>query len=320
MIEALKEKLRYRIITVTLCPVFDKTVWIKNFKAGDTFLLDDSKIIAAGKGVNVSRALRAFDISSIATGMLPDIGAPEYIRLLEEEDISHDFLFTSGSIRTNTTIIGGKGSETHLRERGSRIPASAFVSFKKKILNLIKKDTVFVFSGRLAEGLADKSYFDLISTVKEQGCLVFLDVSGAALKRALKAKPYFIKPNLREVQDALGYFPATIRDLLRAINYFHNLGIEHVVISRGKDGVLYSEGREIVSAKCVISNPVNSVGSGDAAVAGCVIGILSGIDNRKIAKLAAAFGGANTLLSGAGRLHPQDVMQLYKNVEMSPVS
>ncbi len=56
--EELKDKLKHRIITVTLCPNFDRTLWLKNFKAGGTFLADDSKTIAAGKGVNVSRALR----------------------------------------------------------------------------------------------------------------------------------------------------------------------------------------------------------------------------------------------------------------------
>ncbi|UCB45093.1 MAG: hexose kinase [Spirochaetota bacterium] len=320
MIEALKEKLKHRIITVTLCPNFDRTLWVKNFEAGATFLATSSDTMAAGKGVNVSRALINFNIDSIATGLLPRGGASDYIRLLEKEGINHNFQLTSGKVRINTTIISGMTIETHIRERGSRLAVSALTAFKKKMLKLINKNTIVVFSGRLPEGFPDTTYFDLVTEVKKQDCLAFLDVSGASLQKALAAKPFYIKPNLYEVQDALGYFPAKDADLIRAVGEFHNIGIQHIVISRGKDGILYSDGEEMLAAKMQISRSINTVGSGDATVAGSVVGILSGLDNRKKTALACACGAANTLLSGAGRFQPSDVTRLFKRVEVSPVS
>ena len=98
------------------------------------------------------------------------------------------------------------------------------------------------------------------------------------------------------------------------------MGIQHTVISRGKEGILYSDGEEILSAKLMISKPINTVGSGDATVAGSIIGILSGLDNRKKTSLICAFGAANTLISGAGRFKPSDVTRLCKKVKVSPIT
>lgn len=317
MIDKLKIKLKHKIVTVTLNPVLDKTLWIKEFKKGGTFLVEKSKTIAAGKGVNVSRALLNIGITSIATGILAEGGKTLYLHLLNKEDIKNDFLFTDGLVRTNITIISdSKGRETHLRERGPYIDVSILRDFQAKLRSISTKNTFFVFSGSLPSGLPMKSYFDLINTVKEHGSDVFLDASGKALRKALKAKPFCIKPNIYEVEDAIGFRPQSSEDFVRVVNDFHEMGIKNVMISRGSRGIIISQGKEIIHARINIPNSINAVGSGDAALAGGLIGILSNLSIQDTARLACAFGGANTLESGASIFHTQDVIDLFHKVKI----
>jgi 1-phosphofructokinase family hexose kinase len=319
MIQEIKKALNCKIITVTLNPVFDRSLLVPDFRPKGTFIVKDSTIIAAGKGVNVSRSLKNVAIDSTASGILPIGGSDTYLSLLDRERLRPDFLLTEGIIRTNVTIVHPDiRGETHLRERGPHITPSTLNRFKEKLTALIEGETILVLSGSLPDGLPIDTYAVLIDTAKQHGCRVFLDTSKEALKRSLPSKPFFIKPNLEEVRDALGYLPQNSDDLKRACSDFYALGIENVVITRGKDGIVLSRGKEIVSARVKISRPVNAVGSGDAVVAGSIIGVLGGLDTRSAVKLACAFGAANALVSGAGVFRSKDVERLYSWAEALP--
>ncbi len=319
------------IITVTLSPVFDKTLWIRNFDIGKTFLAERTETYAGGKGVNVSRALLNFSIHTTATGILVDEGRKAYFILLDTDKIDHDFYITRGTVRTNITIVSPEtGRETHLREKGPSIHESALTGLAEKLQelngnysnlepftkNVPPSPTLFVFAGGLPTGLSKYTYKELIETVKRWNCLSILDASGAAFKEGVTAAPLFIKPNIREVEDALGFMPSSKKEFIKAVESFHKMGIERVMISRGKEGIVFSSGSGILEAKLDIKHPINTVGSGDCAVAGGVLGIIQNLSDEDTARLACAMGGANTLISGAGRFSRDKAKKLLRHVKL----
>jgi len=339
---ALKKAAGYKLITVTLNPVLDKTLWVHAFRAGKTFLADRSETYAGGKGVNVSRALQKFGIHSTATGIIGKNGKLMYLGLLDADTIQHDFLITDGNIRTNITVVTDQEKkETHIREKGSRLSNCVRAALEEKLQVLacealtnkggtpdrdsgsvipptsFPAGVFFIFSGSIPAGFPQAVYRDLIQTVKKYGCSAFLDTSGASLREGLKAKPLFIKPNVHEVEEACGFFPSSTRDFITAVDLFHRRGIKNVMISRGKDGLLFSRGNGIISACLKVPSPENTVGSGDAAIAGGVIGTLNNLDTEQIARLASAMGGANTLVSGACRFRVRDVEVFYDKVKIN---
>lgn len=321
MIEKIRNSLKYNIVTVTLNPVLDRTLRVKDFITGKTHIVDQSESYAGGKGVNVSRALIAFGIHSVATGILARGGSDLYLSLLNKDSISHDFLHTGGFLRTNVTIISNHiGKETHLREKGPATNQSALQEFEKKLKGLVKKNTLFVFSGSLPAGLPQNAYRILINTVKSAGAEAFLDASGNPLREGLKAKPLFIKPNNHEVEDALGFFPESPDDLKKAVRIFHSMGIKNVMISLGKDGIIFSQGSEIIHSRLTVTHLINTVGSGDASLAGGLLGIISGLGTADTARLACAAGSANTLISGACVLDTRDADRFFKKAEITVIS
>ncbi len=323
------------VVTVTLNPVLDRTLWVRDFRAGETYIADRSESFAGGKGVNVSRALLSFGVPSIATGIIPERGNDLYLELMKRDGIAQDFYFTDGFLRTNITIVSSRNEqETHLREKGPVISKPAFKNFVNKLNAVISGGSkqegknpalyenkpcrysppICILSGSIPSGLPREAYHDLICFLKERGALVFLDASGDALKKGLEAKPLFIKPNLREVEDALGFSPASPTTITRAFDAFHNMGIDQVMISRGKEGLLFSRGDGIISASITVDNPLNTVGSGDAALCGGVLGCILNLKDDETARLACALGAANTLIAGACRFSKKDVSDFYSRV------
>lgn len=323
-----------QIITVTLNPVFDKTLWVENFKVGKTLLAGRSETYAGGKGVNVSRALGNFGIRSTATGIIGSSGKEGYFILLETDGICHDFYITRGSVRTNITIVSPEnGRETHVREKGPIIHKTVLPKFIEKLKALKGEKNkfscaeheggnntsvrrLFIFAGSLPTGMPKNTYKTLINTVKNWNCITFLDASGDAFKEGVEALPTFIKPNAHEVKDALGFIPESRREFIKAVETFHRIGIERVMISRGREGILFSSGNGILEAKLYIEHPINTVGSGDCAVAGGTIGIVQNLTDEDTVRLACAMGAANTLTSGAGRFSNRTVHKMMKQAKI----
>ncbi len=320
------------IITVTLNPVVDMTFWVPHFYAGKTFLSERSAAYAGGKGVNTSRALLHLNVTSTATGIIGERGRSTYIDILDNEGISHHFISTEGSVRTNVTIITAGERETHIRDRGSHLTPDTFKGFLHHFRELVTKakkemdpvpetqldspatKPLVILSGSIPEGIPTESYRTLLHTAHEMGALSLLDASGKPLRLGLEEKPFFIKPNRYEVEEALGFLPESEYDYRKAIDSFHALGIELVMISRGSEGLYLSTGNRAVFSSVRVEQPVNTVGSGDAAVAGAVFGTINDLGIDDTARLSCALGAANTLVAGACIFESTQLQHLYKEV------
>jgi 1-phosphofructokinase family hexose kinase len=303
-----------QVITITLNPVLDRTMRVNGFRAGDTFVVEDSRVFAGGKGTNVARALSAAGVRAVASGILGSTGSELYTELLEDEGVAHDFLSVPGMVRTNVTIVSGRGPETHLREPGPEVDESIV---DRVLERLVSSGAGWaVFGGSLPPGLPPATYRELISSLRESGILSALDASGLPLGRGLEAAPALIKPNLREVDQVLGFTPRSDAGLLKACGQFHAMGVGLAAISLGENGLVLSENRETVHVRVDVPRVVNTVGSGDAALAGCLSGVLAGVSIAETAKLACAMGSANVLISGACRFDPAEVEKLKKRARV----
>jgi len=326
------------VVTVTLNPSIDRTLWVRDFTVGKTFLAERSEEFAGGKGVNTARALLRMGVHSMATGILGHEGSHLYMNILERDGIDHRFLLSEGRVRTNVTIISGFGGpETHIRDRGSVLSEVAYGLFTQRLEEVLsavvppeierppnirdrgkgqQQSPMVVLSGSLPLGFEPDTYARLIDLISASGARAFLDASGEPLRKGLKSGPFFVKPNRYEVEEALGFLPSTEADYTRAIKSFHEAGVSLVMISRGKKGLLLSDGITRVSATASVDRPVNTVGSGDAAVAGAVLGCMGNLNLEETARLACAMGSANTLLPGGGMVDPDEVLRLYRSTEV----
>jgi len=195
--------------------------------------------------------------------------------------------------RTNITLkIKKDDRSARLLEGGAPLTAAVQSRFKKIFSKELLKTNVAVFSGSLPPS-ADKSFYaSLIRSAQAKHVMTVLDTSAEALRAGLKASPFIIKPNRQEAEDVLGYSLSSDKGLVRGLKELAGHGPRIVLVSLGEKGLAGFDGARMF----VAGSPErrgNTVGCGDAALAGFISAFLKGDGFDQCVRYAAACGSAN---------------------------
>lgn len=304
-------------VTVTLNPTLDKIITVEGFSVGRTLSAQSIRRTAGGKGINVARVIKFLGGEVTATGFLGGPSGDFMEKLLREEGLKTDFVRIKGTTRSNTTILDPlSGAETHIMEPGPRISREEADNFRKKFRKLLKRNRFLILSGSLPPGLRDGLYAELIAEAGKEGVKTILDSRGKALLKGIKARPFLVKPNRRELEETIGRRLNSKKSLLEAVSSLIHQGIELAIISLGKEGAIVANGGTIWQVSSPRLKAVNSVGSGDALVAGFTYSLSQGKEMEEAIRLGIATAAANALTAGAGFLQKKDIRGLYPKVRI----
>ncbi len=308
------------IITVTLNAAIDKTLAVPNFRLGRRHRAVEQTARAGGKGVNVARALRALGQPVIATGVA---GGPTGTRIVEhltEEGILNDFVRIREESRTSTAVVDPtSGEQTEINERGPQVSAGELELFVDKLLYLAKGAAVCVFAGSLPRGVDADLYGRLIEEMRRLGVTTVIDSEGEPLLMATRKAPDVVSPNEIEAEGLVGHEFSDEDDRRRALGEMVEMGAREGIMTLD-DGCLavLGEGadRHLYRATLEPLEPVSSVGSGDAFLAGFVAARYGGRDAESCLRFAVACGAESTQHFGAGRLDQRDVGRVLSEVRV----
>jgi 1-phosphofructokinase/tagatose 6-phosphate kinase len=193
------------ITTLSLSPAVDKIYFADNFQAGGLYRVKNVIKTAGGKGINAAR------VASILGEKVCTVGfkAGETGNWLESElkklGVDTRFVEIAGESRTNNNIIDRvNGTETEVLEMGPEVTDHELSRFTAELEHVLGGTTVLVCSGGLPVGVRDDCYRKLIEIAKARGIKTLLDTSGSILVEGVKAAPYMVKPNLRELSNYAG--------------------------------------------------------------------------------------------------------------------
>ncbi|MGL4763316.1 MAG: carbohydrate kinase family protein [Sarcina sp.] len=115
-------------------------------------------------------------------------------------------------------------------------------------------------------------------------------VSAEKAKSVKHLIKYFhtIKPNRHEAEILAGFPIIDDEDLIRASNYFRELGVEKVFISLDAEGIFYNDGKECGKICAGKVEVVNVTGAGDSFVSGMGYGYLNALSMEDTVKFAIA--------------------------------
>ena len=308
------------IITVTLNAAIDKTLAVPNFRLGHRHRAVEQTAMAGGKGVNVARALRALGQPVIATGVA---GGPTGTRIVEhltEEGILNDFVRIREESRTSTAVVDPtSGEQTEINEHGPHVTDAELELFVDKLLYLAKGAAVCVVSGSLPRGVEPGLYGRLIEEMKRLGVLTVLDSEGEPMNIAARKGPDIVTPNELEAEGLVGHEFSDEEDRRTAVGEMVELGAREAIMTLA-DGCLAMlvEGgeRRLFRATLEPLEPVSSVGSGDAFLAGFVAARYGERDIDDCLRFAVACGAESTQHFGAGRVEQREVERLAPDVRV----
>ena len=315
------------ILTVTPNTAVDHVMEVEQLVLGAAQRCGRSARFAAGKGINVSRALSSLGLPSLALGFVGRADL-ELFQSLESKLLAIELIALAGETRVNVSILDRSRNETtHLINPGYRTVPADLQALAHALERRLMEGVTAVFSGSLPPGAPSSYYAELIDICRRHGARAVLDTSGEALHAGTMARPYMIKPNLEELESLTGARLRGERDIAQAAVDIAGRGIEFVVVSRGAEGIVIACRNEQrawkariapSSASAAFSKVGSDVGSGDALVAGFVAGLREKRDFQQTVRIAVACGAANLMHGGPGLLHPNDVSNLMARVEIEP--
>jgi 1-phosphofructokinase/tagatose 6-phosphate kinase len=307
------------IITVTLNAAIDKTLAVPNFRLGRRHRAVEQTAMAGGKGVNVARALKSLGQPVIATGVA---GGPTGTRIIEhltEEGILNDFVRIREESRTSTAVVDPtSGEQTEINEHGPHVSSQELELFIDKLLYLAKGADICVFAGSLPRGIEPGLYAQLVGEMKRLGVLVVLDAEGEPLRLGTRECPDVVSPNEVEAEELVGHEFSDEDDRRRAIGEMVELGARESIMTL-PDGCLALLGhndRRLYRATLEPLEPVSSVGSGDAFLAGYVAARYGEREDEACLRFGVACGAESTQHFGAGVVNLREVERLVDDVRV----
>lgn len=309
------------ITTVTLNAAVDKTYYMDSFATHQVNRVRRVLTEPGGKGNNVAKMIKLLGSEVTASGCIGGDNGQLIDHLLQTRKINTDFVMTSGESRICLNIIdeSSQYASTELLEPGLTISSSQWISIKQKIQQLAQLSTIIVFSGSLPQGVATNGYAELIEIVQQAGAHAFLDTSGAAFTDSIQAKPYFIKPNQHELEQWSNTSLTTDQQYIDTAWLLINRGIENVCITRGSQGAIAIINKQVYQVISPSIQAINTVGCGDAFVAGMAFATSRQYDPIQQLKLASAVASANALSEKAGDMDYATYLELESAVQVIPL-
>lgn len=307
------------VTTVTLNPMLDKTVAIDLLRRGAITRATSVGTIVGGKGVNVSRQLRALGEETIATGFLGGETGSLIERLLEGEGIPYEFVRVAGMTREGVTYREKDGTATSVFEPPACVTADEAKRLVEKCRLLAQRSAWVVCSGSSPSPEADEIFREIILDCRERGVPVACDSYGPAFARAVEAAPDLIKPNREEFTKTFGQEFPSLTAMLDAAREVVRRGVRYCIITDGVRpfAAASEEGAWTVAPPEV--NAVNPTGSGDCLVAGVLHGLIQGWPFADALAFGAAAGSANALVWEVAASTPDDIVALLPRVTIAKV-
>ena len=294
------------IYTVTLNPTLDHNVFVSDLKAGKINKMNKEAITVGGRGINVSIVLAELDVKSKALGFLAGFTGYEIERQVQNRGIETDFVWLeSGLSRVNIKVKNFMKStirETEIDSEGPDIPDEAIKQLFEK-LNAVEDGDVLVLAGGVPHSMQKDIYEQIMEYVSAKNIRVAVDTTGELISSTLKYKPYLIKPNMDELGDIFGENPTSKVEVIAYAKQLQEMGAQNVLISMGSEGaILLDDEGKTRFCEALKGKVRNSVGAGDAMLAGFLSGMLDkDTDIDYALMLGTAAGGATAFSDGLAK-------------------
>ncbi len=301
------------IFVVTPNPCLDRTLFVERNLPQGKIMVREVREIAGGKGSNVCRVLREFGVPCRHLLFLGGYTGKRVKELLDEEGIETEVVWTSSPTRVVTTVVDSRWEQTVYFDPPPHVTEGEREVFLRLFASLAEEASLITFCGSVPPAVISL-YQELFEKIQAKPVIV--DTRGEAL-RGWQRYPWGIKMNREEAELTLGEPLQSIDAWKNCFDFWLEKGVEIVMITLGEKGVI---GRYRTSFYRVFSPPIqaiNPVGSGDAFLAGFLVGWWRGETPEETLRLAVAAGVSNALRWDAGRVEREEVMRLSSEVRIA---
>jgi len=293
---------------------------VDSFVSGSTIRDVPCRRFCAGKGINVARVVRTLGEEVCVIGIMPEGDEKRFVSYLESQEIYYRFFPVPGDVRLNVTVIERQGSAaSHLNSASPILPLQAQNAFMRFVGKHLTAGDSWCFTGSIPAGFDDDLYAKMIKSCREASIDTFLDTRGKALRLGLRAKPMFLKPNITELEDLYEEKIRGVRHMALKGKKLLDRGVPYVFISLGSDGMIALHGSECLLCEPPQVKTVDTVGCGDALMAGVLVGWKRRLSFQEICRLATACGASKAMHEGPHAVSKDEVKRFMEEVKITAV-
>lgn len=307
------------ILVVNLNPSLDVIFNVNNFYKNKVNRSCKEYITPGGKGINVAKTLKAFKENVKVIGFCGGTTGKILKEELKNRDIEYEFIETKEMTRFAIGINDlYKKSFTILNGSGSKIEEEKWNDFFEIYRkNYTKADTI-ILSGSLPPGTPQDIYARLLKEVRNLSILKVLDARDEAFTEALKENPDIVKPNKEEIENILKNKIKTKKSILEAIKFLRSFEVKYPIISLGKKGAVIEIEDTIYQSYLPPTHGIQW-GTGDAFLAGFIVGIRKYQDPLEAIKLASAVGYVKTKYVEITEQNIDEILLLKNEVKLRKI-
>lgn len=306
------------VATITLNAAYDLVGRLKRIELGEVNTVETLGLFPAGKGINVAKVLKDLGVDVAVGGFLGQDNVGDFEAMFHKQGLIDKFQRVAGKTRINVKITETEADVTDLNFLGYEISAADWQTFVQNSLAYCQQFDIVAVCGSLPRGVTPELFADWLKALHQAGVKVVLDSSNAALTAGLRAQPWLVKPNHRELEAWVGHALPSLEDIIAAAKKLKAQGIANVIISMGAQGSVWLSDNAIVRAqppKC--ENVVSTVGAGDSMVAGLIYGLSKNFSQAETLAFASAVSAFAVSQSNVGVSDPTLLTPILNKVNVT---
>ncbi len=307
------------ILVVSLNPALDITYRIGDVDWAGVNRPAQVHARPGGKGLNAARVLRALGADVLLVAMTGGHTGNEVRSAFSATGIPAVYAEIAADTRRTFSVVDvGRGHTAGFYEAGPPVTADEYASFLEQYMAALAGCSAVLLTGTLPGALPGDTYAELIRIAAGAGVPAVLDAEADALRLGAAACPAIVKPNLSELESAVGRALPTddLGGVEEAATQLRDLGAGAVVVTLGADGLIAvtAEGTWLARPQPEDGNPT---GAGDAAAAAIVYGYVLGQPWPELLGRAVALGAAAVAAPVAGEFRAADYERALAGVHVS---
>ena len=306
------------ILSVCMSPCTDVTIELDSFNIGRTNVVKSKTMSLGGKGLNVAVGVKRLGGDSYATGLMYNENGYLFENALDKEGVPFKFVWNKGRARENYKFIDSRSMLTEVNDVGEEVTKEKLNEVLEMIRTLSQRSKVTVLSGGLPRGVNSSYYGQLVKAV-EGSAMKVVDASGQRMFAGLNAGVDLVKPNMEELENAIGRNIASKEDMLAGCYELLDRGANMVLLSLGRQGAVITDGHRNYHCKSINVAVNSTVGAGDAMVAAAALYLEKGGSLQEILRAGVAAGTATVMTVGQISFAKEKYDEVLSNLQVKEI-
>lgn len=308
------------ILIVTLNPILEYRFYNTNTVAGKTYRDTPCKLAAGGKGINVSRQLKQFGISSYNVTFLGTFYGKKLRESIAAEGLEVLAVKTADDSRMAHVLVdGGDRKVTSFFTANSVVTEAEAKEMMLRLDKMIQNCEIVVFSGSSPSAAADAIFPYGIELANKYDKVSVLDTYGNHLAACYQQGPTVVHNTVSEVEHSLGRQLHHEEEKAAFLQELYNYGVKQSFLTDGAQSFYTANHDYIYKVQVPEISAFDATGSGDAFTAGIVKGWFHDLVFDEMLRLAVSLGAVNAETDGVCSVSAVDAFRYVDAVTIETV-